>query len=63
MILSWWDAASKRWEYAWTVDELEPAYEPRLVVAQPISHPCSPAGEFLNRTDADIDEGGVGEEI
>lgn len=56
MILSWWDAASKRWEYAWTVDELEPAYEPKLVVAHPSSHPISPAGEFLNRIDADINE-------
>lgn len=34
------------------MDELEPAYEPKLVVAQPCSHPVSPAGEFLNRIDA-----------
>lgn len=58
MILSWWDAASKRWEYAWTANELEPAHEPRLVVAQPSSHPRSPAWEFLNGTDADINERG-----
>lgn len=57
MILSWWDAASKRWEYAWTVSELEPAYE--LAVAQPSSHPCSQAWEFLNSVRADISERGT----
>lgn len=42
-VLSWFGAASKTWAYAWTADELEPACEPRLVLAQPSSHPRFPS--------------------
>lgn len=48
--------------YARTAGELEPACEPRLVLApSPAAIPTSPAGEILNRTDADFQpEGKVG---
>lgn len=45
-VLSWLGAASKTRVYAWTVDELEPACEPRLVLAQPSSHPRFPSWEI-----------------
>lgn len=63
MILSWWDAASKRWEYAWTADELEPAYEPRTVVAQPSSGPFSQPGNAWTGLMLKLKRGRVGGDL